>query len=68
MFNDANICEIISNYVKITDNGNRVENYLGDMLIKPFDLGDSYFIEISFAYFISTRKYSKYLKSINIID
>lgn len=47
MFNDANICEIISNYVKITDNGNRFENYLGDMLIKPFNLGDSYFIEIS---------------------
>jgi hypothetical protein len=68
MFNDANISEIISNYVKITDNGNRVENFLGDMLIKPFNQGDSYFIEISLAYSISTRKYSEYLKSINIID
>jgi hypothetical protein len=67
MFNDANISEIISNYVKITDNGNRVENYLGDMLIKPFNLGDSYFIEISLAYFISIRKYAEYLNSINII-
>ncbi len=68
MFNDANISEIISNYVKITDNGNRVESYLGDMLIELFNLGDSYFIEISLAYFISIRKYSEYLKSINIID
>jgi hypothetical protein len=33
MFNDVNISEIISNYVKITDNGNRVESYFRDMLI-----------------------------------
>jgi hypothetical protein len=60
----ANTVDIIRNYVKITDNGMNVEDYLGDIRMRPVNLGGYYLIEIALAYCINNDKYSIYLSKL----
>jgi hypothetical protein len=42
-----------------------VGNYLGDMLVKPEELGGKFFVHIALAYFISTEVFK--VKPLNMI-
>lgn len=61
----TNPADVIRNYVKITDNGMDVTDYLGDIKMRPMNLGGSYYIEIALAYCISVDKYSMYLSKLS---
>jgi hypothetical protein len=62
------LSRVIYNTIKISDNGNNVGSYTGDMLVKVEDLGGGrLYLNVSLAYFISVDKYSEYLKSNNYI-
>ena len=55
---NLNPAHFICKYIKITDNGMDVTDYLGDIKMRSVNLGGSFYTEIASAYCIRVDKYS----------
>ncbi len=65
---DVDIAKVIKDNISLSDDGSpAVGKYLGDLLVRPQELGGKIYVDVALAYYISVEKYSQYLKSNNFI-